>query len=257
MKLSARKCSFPFLMLLVFIIVGCGDKATNNAPSTGPAELEPYAKDTLAVRKMLDTNQLTAVAVGEVITNVVVIDSKTQAAVKRIGELKLQNRGISIIPSTIGQLTGLRILKLDSNNIAVVPPEIGKCVALTQITLSNNKLTGLPPEIGKLDSLQTLIVSHNALSSFPEQVASIASLENVWFDFNALTSIPATISSLTNVKRLALNNNALAELPSSMNQLPIMFLTIGNNKLCTVADALKQWLNQADPEWNSTQQQCS
>lgn len=233
--------------------IGCGkDKVAN--PSLTVAVLEPYGKDSLALRKILDTNGLTHIPIGEpYVRNSVVINSVKKDTVKRIGEIRLIGKGITMLPKDIGQLSELTLLQLDSNAISSLPAELGNCKALTNLTLTYNKLTGLPPELGNLDSLHTLFLSHNTLTSLPDNIGNLKSLNNAEFDFNELSGLPASIGSLVNLIKLSLNNNKLTDLPATMTQLPRMYLIIGNNKLCTMSDDLKKWLDLADGGWDATQ----
>ncbi len=241
------------IMLFLWLFFGCSEDKPTSVPATVPV-LEPFGKDSLAVRKILDTNGLTHIPIGEPYAKpIVVITAGTKDTVKRIGELHLPGRNITILPAHIGRLSELFLLQLDSNSLTSLPAELGNCTALTQINLAHNKLTALPPEIGKLNSLHTLRLSDNKLASIPEQLGNIKALENVWLDVNELTGIPASMGSLTQLKALALNNNKLSDLPATMSQLPRIFLSIGNNNLCALSEELKTWLNDADKGWDGTQ----
>jgi Leucine-rich repeat (LRR) protein len=253
MRLIKRMIMIASLTLLTLFAFNCGDKSTGGPASSVPVA-EPFDEDTMAVRKILDTNRLTGVAVGEVITSTVVIDRKTNDAVKRIGELKLQNRNISVIPQHLGQLTGLTLLDLDSNKIGAIPAAIGKCAALGFMTAASNSLTGLPAEMGKLDSLKTLILSHNSLASLPAEIGGLRALERLQVDFNSLAALPP-LTGMTKLKIVWLNNNNIAELPAGMDTSNIQYIVVGNNKLCPPdGAAIVKWLNMfAESGWKSTQ----
>jgi Leucine-rich repeat (LRR) protein len=254
MNAGKRELIIATLMLLVCMIVGCGDKSTSDPVVVVPPA-DPFAQDTLAVRKILDTNGLTQTPVGSVITNRIVFGIAPPDTTKRIDRLNLKNKNIIVIPGEIGQLTRMRYLSLDSNAMSALPPEIGHCTALIHLTVSYNHLISIPPEIGALVSLRRLELTHNALTTLPEQIGNLKLLDNLWLDFNGLTTLPATISSLDSLQMLALNDNKLTELPTTMYQLPKMYLTIINNKLCSLTGALKTWVDDnADPGWIATQQ---
>jgi hypothetical protein len=254
MRIAKKMIIGASLALLTMLVVNCGDKSTGG-PSSTPAVVEPYDQDTMAVRKMLDTNGLTGVAVGEVVTATIVIDPQTQASVKRIGELKLPKRHIGVVSSHLGQLTGLYLLNLDSNAILALPAAIGKCKALTFITLAVNNLTGLPPEIGNLDSLKTLILSHNNLATLPVEIGNLRALEKLEADFNSLTGLPL-LANLSKLKILWINNNQITALPAGMDTSNVQYATVGHNKLCLPDNAaLSKWLNNfAEADWKATQQ---
>ena len=73
-----------------------------------------------------------------------------------ITELDLGYKGLTSLPSEIGQLQNLTALYLWENNLTSLPPEIGQLQNLISLWLSGNDLTSLPPEIGQLQNLTEL-----------------------------------------------------------------------------------------------------
>ena len=187
--------------------------------------LSDHSNDSLAVRAILDANNLQTVAVAGVVSYL----DKTDTS--RIGELNLQGKNITVIPKDIGQLTGLKALRLDSNSIASLPPEIENCSSLRFLSIAKNKLTGLPSEIGKLKSLTNLNVSQNVIAALPDSIGKCSSLGTIKLQDNQLTTLPASIMGC-----------------------PVIYIPVSNNKLCTVSDALKNWLDLlAEPDWAANQ----
>ena len=214
------RCGMVAMVVTALTIVNCGSGST----STGGPVLTTYGKDSLAVRNILDANGLHSIEVGGAL-------SPLDSVGTRIGELNLQGKNLTVIPQDIGQLAALTALRLDSNAIMSLPPEIGNCTSLKFFSIAKNKLTGLPAEIGKLKSLTNLNVSQNSM-----------------------TSLPSSIGGLQKLSSVRLDNNQLASLPDSIMQCPIGVLTVLNNKLCTISDALKAWLNVwAESDWAAGQ----
>jgi Leucine-rich repeat (LRR) protein len=243
-KIAVRQCWVGAVLFLI----SCGEKSTEPPVIV---TLDPYTKDTMAIRKILDTNNLRGVAID---SKICLKDTKNP---DRVGEVRLQGKNLSIIPKEIGELTFVKLLILDSNSIRALPPEIGNCKSLTRIQIVANRLTGLPPEIGLLDSLNTFLLSHNELATLPAELGNLKALQSLTLDFNRLATIPASFGALTKLQRLLLNDNQITELPTSVTGITIQFLTMNNNKLCTVSDvAVKAWLDKlADADW-ATNQNC-
>jgi Leucine-rich repeat (LRR) protein len=244
-------CACFFLLVLSF----CGkDKGTNpggNLP--GPVS---DMSDTLALRAILDANNLTSISAG---SPSIVTLTLINGNIRRIKELTLTNKGITTIPARIKDLTAMQILRLDSNSITALPPEIGRCTTLVRIQLSNNQLSTVPAEISSLHHLSALVLSHNSITSLPPSLWNTTSLEQLYLDYNQLTAIPAEVSNLTLLVMLALNNNALTALPSSLTDLTNLAILINNNLICasTLPSTFVGWLdNRAELGWQTTQGTC-
>jgi len=218
-SLMTRLC-MVVVTVAALTVVNCGSKSST---ASGPV-LTTYGKDSLAVRNILDANGLHSIEVGGAL-------SPLDSVGTRIGELNLQGKNLTVIPQDIGQLASLTALRLDSNGITSLPPEIGNCTSLKFFSIAKNKLTGLPAEIGKLKSMTNLNVSQNSM-----------------------TSLPSSIGGLQKLSSVRLDNNQLASLPDSIMHCPVGVLTVLNNKLCTISDALKAWLNVwAESDWAAGQ----
>lgn len=134
--------------------------------------------DSLAVRAILDSNNLTSIP----ITDVVFYDSSTS----RIITLDLSNKNIETMPVSIGELTELQFLHLHNNRLKELPSEIGNLRKLKELRLNDNRLTDLPDSIVNLelgvavyDSLSAdifihpgLYISHNRLCTLSTDIQS-------------------------------------------------------------------------------------
>ena len=80
------------------------------------------------------------------------------------------NMNIHELPSSLGQLTSLKILILKRNSLESLPYTIEKLTQLKQLDLSHNNFTKFPEIIGSLRSLETLNLKHNKVQVIPEQL---------------------------------------------------------------------------------------
>ena len=116
------------------------------------------------------------------------------------------------LPTSIGNLTGLRVLWLNGNLLnGNIPNSIGSLSAIELLALNDNELAGnIPSTIGNLSKLNLLILQYNQLSG----------------------SIPASIGNLQNLFVLSLNGNKLSgAIPSSLASLPVLnYIEINTNK---------------------------
>lgn len=139
----------------------------------------------------------------------------------RLAQLNLSNNRLSgVLPTSIGNFSGLKILLLNGNKLSgevppeigglksvlkldlsrnsfsgEIPPEISHCSSLTYLDLSRNQLTGpMPPQISQLRILNYLNVSWNHLNqSLPDEFGSMKSLTSADFSYNNFSgSIPET-----------------------------------------------------------------
>lgn len=120
--------------------------------------------DSLAVRAILDSNNL----------NNISVDSVTKAESGRIVWLNLYNMGISTIPGVeIQKLTALRTLSLANNNIDSIPAEIGNLTMLRNLSLDDNRLKNLSASISNLTNLTYFSARHNDINDIPAEIVSM------------------------------------------------------------------------------------
>ncbi|KAL8192652.1 hypothetical protein R6Q57_027837 [Mikania cordata] len=143
-----------------------------------------------------------------------------------------------VIPSGIGNLTGLRRLGLDTNELkGSIPTTLGKLQNIGQLYLEKNRLQGgVPKELCLLKNLEELYLSKNLLSGvIPPCLGDIDSLAWLFLDSNTLTStIPSPLLSHKSLLVLNLSSNILIEnLPSSIgsSNSPLTILDLSFNRL--------------------------
>jgi hypothetical protein len=89
-----------------------------------------YAADSLAVRAILDSNNLSALTVSGI----------TQVDHNRIVYLNLENRGLTVLPAPIGQLSALKFLYLKNNSLKSLPDEIVQLDSILDASFDGNRL---------------------------------------------------------------------------------------------------------------------
>ncbi len=128
-----------------------------------------------------------------------------------VGIKMLFNNLDGTIPTTIGNLTNLRVLELSFNKLTgTLPESLGKLSQLEVLAFNGNFLTGsIPASIGSLTQLKELHLSSNKLSgSIPVTFTNLSNIVvfNV-FD-NALTGeIPLELASGENLEELIIAEN--------------------------------------------------
>ncbi len=115
------------------------------------------------------------------------------------------------LPSSLEQLTELKVLELSFNKISgTLPTTLGNLQKLELLALNGNNLTGeIPSSIGNLNSLKQLHVSSNRLSgTVPASLENLEQLEifNV-FDNNLYGSLPAGLGKLRTLKEFMVAEN--------------------------------------------------
>ena len=145
------------------------------------------------------------------------------------------------IPSTIGELTGLRTLVLAENDLqGTIPPEIGNLTLLTNLALQENNLSGnIPSEIGNLTNLKgdtihigplvasygALDLSENNLTGYiPPEIGNLNKLLVMDLSMNNLSgNIPPQLGNCSQLINLSIDGNFLTgEIPPQLGNLSKM-----------------------------------
>jgi hypothetical protein len=158
LNLPGSDASQPRFDTLVFLQPG--ERFGVKPPSPPNTFCDSLGCEREIVRALLDTNGLQALAVESV--TVIVND--------HVIELRLRNRGIRSLPSTVTHLPHLRVLDAGQNMLDSIPPEIGQLRDLSALYADRNMLWMVPASIGMLRNLRELDLSGNRLQSLPEPI---------------------------------------------------------------------------------------
>lgn len=151
--------------------------------------------------------------------------------------LDLHGIGLSLLPSSISQLTQLHSLNLSRNQFTLMPFYILTLTQLRHLSLESNPLGLIPADhlylLGHyLLYLQDLNISSTGIDNLPKQVTELKSLRILRCHDNNLRDLPAQFTGLANLEILDLRNNRLDELPKGLSAMPqLRLLALGHNSL--------------------------
>jgi len=174
-------------------------------------------------------------------TNEDVLKKIREAKASGVTELDLSHKGLTTLPSEIGQLDNLTHLNLSDNQLTDLPPTICKLTNLRYFDLWNNQLTDLPSVICHLKELTALNFSGNRLTPLMPEISQLKNLTYLNLSWNQLTDLPPAICKLTNLRDFDLWGNQLAKLPQDIGQLTTLRkLNLGHNQLSILPPELFQ-----------------
>jgi Leucine-rich repeat (LRR) protein len=225
--------------------------------------------DTLAIRIILDENGLISVPVAQV--------SDIDPAKGRVTALRLGSRKLTVLPTEIGVLDGMKYLVLNNNlldslpaalwglgnlveldlggnRIAMLDARVGRLKSLLYLALQGNGLTSLPDSIFALPQLETLILADNVLDTLPEDVAELAFLKYLDVSGNGLRALPFTLAAMQSLDTLDVSGNVIESLPGALTQMRAAAkVMLGGNRLCDLDATMAAWANSKDAAWRSSQ----
>lgn len=139
-----------------------------------------------------------------------------------------------------GDLSGTRSLTLRCG-LTTFPREIlGLADTLESLDLSGNALTTLPDDLGRLRHLRQLFCSGNRFQRLPPSLGDCAALSQVGFRGTGLRELPAE-SLPPAVRWLTLTDNQLQQLPDALGQRPwLQKLMLAGNQLQQLPASLGQ-----------------
>jgi leucine-rich repeat protein SHOC2 len=156
-----------------------------------------------------------------------------KARIDRSSNLELNNKQLTILPESIGDLPNLKCLNLRDNQLTILPKNIGNLVKLIELDLSENKIDNLPSSINNLFNLEHLnLRANNKLKILPKEIINITSLKKLNLSYTGLTDLTDEIGNFINLTELCINNNQISILPTSINKLVnLTSLNLANNPL--------------------------
>ena len=139
--------------------------------------------------------------------------------IARVTNLNLWQTSLTVLPSEIGNLSGLEVLIVHKGLLTTLPPEIRNLHQLKQLNLNTNRLTTLPSEIGYLSRLEKFVLSENHLTTLPPEIGNLRQLREFFLMKNRLTGLPPEIGNLRQLREFFLMKNRLTGLPPEIGNL--------------------------------------
>jgi Leucine-rich repeat (LRR) protein len=109
-------------------------------------------------------------------------------------ELYIQNNGIVVLPSYIGNLRRLRVLVAHHNKLTFFPEVLGDLTQLTIVDMSFNQISNMPKEIGKCSLLEEVHIQNNMVQSLPSELGYCQNMRILNASFNCCENIPPEFS---------------------------------------------------------------
>ena len=138
------------------------------------------------------------------------------------------------LPSSIGNLIGLKSLNMGDNNLeGMLPAELGNLGVLTELYLDNNQFSGqIPTTIGNLDSLKILNLRYNQLDgAIPSEIGALNNLTELSLSNNKLTGVLPDLSLLTKLTKIWIYDNQLTGLSDLSSLKKLSYANFKNNLL--------------------------
>ncbi|MCP4220505.1 MAG: S8 family serine peptidase [bacterium] len=165
------------------------------------------------------------------------------------------------IPPVLGQMTTLGYFSMDDNQlVGTIPAGLGNLDNLYCFRVENNMLVGaIPAEMGDMAGLQYLnLAGNNLAGQIPASIGNLTLLLSLYLQDNRFNGcIPTTLGNLTDLLYMRLNGNRLTGLvPASfldMESLHTSITDLGYNGLLTKNTELRNFLDDKDSNWASTQ----
>jgi len=161
----------------------------------------------------------------------------------RVREINLDdNNLIGSIPSTIGNISRLKVLVISNNLLSgSLPKELGDLTKLQVFYAYNNLFGGeLPNELGNMTALKDLWLDGNSFEgSIPSTLGNLISLKSLAITDNKFTgTIPKELANLSNLEYAYMNLNRLSgALPQEFTNLTsLIYLNLNDNQLTSIPD---------------------
>ncbi len=197
--------------------------------------------------------------------------SKVPDSIGNLKWLKLLNLGwngeLKALPETIGNLDLLEVLDIWASKLTTLPETIGNLKSLKDLDVGWNRITLIPESIGDLESLESLSLAHNiVLKVLPDSIGNLKSLQELRLEGNFLNNLPESIGDLSNLKTLTLKNSTLPKLPKSFESLNLKKLVLGEYQVkdfpeelakklkakgCRITYEAREWIGGWGGDWET------
>ena len=154
------------------------------------------------------------------------------------------NQLSGVLPEQLGLLTGLHHLVMTGTGGSgraiggILPSSIGQMTQLKVLDVQANLLFGrIPPELGSLNNLEVLDLSMNSLNlSIPVELGSMTSLRELSLAMNDITGeLPLSLNTLWKLERLSLGDNNISG-KVEIGELPLLkILNLEKNQFTSIS----------------------
>jgi len=142
----------------------------------------------------------------------------------------------------------LKVLNLDERLVTFLPESIGNLTELEELSLREGLISSLPNSFFDLHNLKKLGLDNNPLTTLSESITQLSNLTTLSLYDTDLTTIPENIGDLSNLRYLILESSRLISLPESICNLPSdCGIYVSYNQLCEeyhydcIDDLLYEW----------------
>ncbi|MFX1450968.1 MAG: hypothetical protein ACFFCM_09000 [Promethearchaeota archaeon] len=187
---------------------------------------------------------------------------------KWLKELDLGWNGeLETLPEAIGNLDLLEELNVWASKLTTLPETIGNLKYLKDLDVGSNRITLIPESIGNLESLESLSLAHNiVLKVLPDSIGNLKSLRELRLEGNNLHKLPESFGNLSNLKTLTLRNYSLPKLPQSFESLNLKELVLGEYQVkdfpkelakklkvkgCRITYEAREWIGGWGGDWET------
>ena len=137
------------------------------------------------------------------------------AKLSSLEKLHLDSNQLSEL-TTVGNLTGLKLLSLQNNRLSALPEDIGLLRGLKRLSLRGNKLKEVHAAIGFLSSLEALDLRGNKLTYLPNSIGQLRTLKSLDIADNALMRLELAVCDLVALEKLEVSGNPLQRPPLAL-----------------------------------------
>jgi Leucine-rich repeat (LRR) protein len=160
-------------------------------------------------------------------------------ALKSLARLRIQQTGISTLPDSMVELSGLREWELIDSPLQGLPPWLSALRHLERLAIEFESADMLPSLIG-MDALADLDVRCGALTDWPEDWCRLPALTRLTVRGH-LTALPPAFAQLDSLMHLELNHHPFDTFPAPLLPLKnLQSLRLSHTGICVLPMVLQE-----------------